>query len=56
MALPRARSGTDSSVEMLFRLLVAAFVLAHGAIHAAFVAPRPPVSAGARCAPEGPPA
>ena len=49
MALPRVRSGTDSSVEMLFRLLVAAFLLAHGAVHAAFVAPRPPAPAGARC-------
>lgn len=31
---------------MLFRLLVAGFLVAHGAIHAAFVAPRPPATAG----------
>jgi hypothetical protein len=31
---------------MLARLLVAAFLLAHGVIHAAFLAPRPPATAG----------
>jgi hypothetical protein len=28
------------------KLLVAAFLLAHGAIHAAFISPRPPATAG----------
>jgi hypothetical protein len=31
---------------MLPRLLFAAFLLAHGAIHATFLAPRPPATAG----------
>jgi hypothetical protein len=31
---------------MLLRLLFAAFLLAHGAIHASFLAPRPPATAG----------
>jgi hypothetical protein len=31
---------------MLPRLLFAAFVLAHGVIHASFLAPRPPATAG----------
>lgn len=30
----------------MFQLLIAAFLLAHGAIHASFVAPRPPATAG----------
>ena len=31
---------------MMFRLLVAGFLLAHGAIHAGFISPRPPATAG----------
>jgi len=31
---------------MATKLLIAAFLLAHGAIHASFLAPRPPVTAG----------
>jgi hypothetical protein len=32
---------------MLPRLILAAFLLAHGALHASFLSPRPPVTAGA---------
>lgn len=31
---------------MVTRLLIAAFLLAHAAIHAAFISPRPPATAG----------
>jgi hypothetical protein len=31
---------------MLMKLLIAGFLLAHGSIHAGFVSPRPPVTAG----------
>ncbi len=31
---------------MFVKLAVAAFLLAHGAIHASFISPRPPVTAG----------
>jgi len=31
---------------MTTKLMIAAFLLAHGAIHASFLAPRPPVTAG----------
>ena len=32
---------------MLFRLVLAAFLLAHGAIHAGYISPRPPPGPGA---------
>lgn len=31
---------------MLIRILIAAFLIAHAAIHAAYIAPRPPATAG----------
>ena len=31
---------------MVARLLIAAFLLAHASVHGAFLAPRPPVTAG----------